>query len=321
VKLSKLNKIYVGLVLGVYLIFFVVFIEKTPFMVGKHVFAPVLALFIVPTLIAWVVWRLSGRRDRAGNIAFAAVLSLLLLGQAGQLLGNVQESRAIDELERDGEEFRRSVATNEHGPSERAALTEEYADKIQSTFEQQASQSSGAEKLLYKAMEEFVRETRAANARWKEAYEAAGDSRILDYSVLTNHGEFEAQRNTLKKYVAESVTYGKYHTNMMSNLAAKLDASGVRGDLARGTLEGARRKYELQRPILVPLMEAHVGYGQTMLEILDLLEESTGKWSLDSDTLQIEDDAMLSKFNALVEQLAGHEESVNTLSGKLLKVQ
>ena len=320
-KLSKLNKMYVGSVLGVYLIFFVAFVEKTPFTVGRHVFAPVLALFIVPTLIAWVVWRFSGRQERTGNIAFAAVLSLLLLGQVGQFLGNVSESLAIKDLHRDGKELRREISTNEHTPSERAALTKEYADKIESTFEQRAAQSSGAEKHLYKAMEEFVRETRAANARWKEAYEAAGDSRILDYSVLTNHGEFEAQRNTLKKYVAESVTYGKYHTNMMSNLAAKLDASGVRGDLARGTLEGARRKYELQRPILVPLMEAHVGYGQTMLEILDLLEESTGKWSLDNDTLQIEDDAMLSKFNALVERLAGHEESVNTLSDRLLKVQ
>ncbi len=41
-------------------------------------------LLLLPSLFAWIIWRLSGKNERRKSLTFNIVLTLALLGQVGQ---------------------------------------------------------------------------------------------------------------------------------------------------------------------------------------------------------------------------------------------
>ena len=84
-KLSSFNLKYSGAVALVYLLLFFFFSDKAAYQIGALT-GKLLVLLFLPTLFAWIVWRLAGKRERAASVTFNVVLSLMLFGQIVNLL-------------------------------------------------------------------------------------------------------------------------------------------------------------------------------------------------------------------------------------------
>ncbi|MBN2309253.1 MAG: hypothetical protein JXR94_09800 [Candidatus Hydrogenedentes bacterium] len=319
--LSSFNKAYLAVVLLAVVVLFIPVPDKTPYMIGSCA-GRMMGLALLPCFFAWVAWRLSKEKKPVASVTFNVVLTLAVLGQVGQIAWRIQESKAMDDLQASQAEMRKRIAEGDIDQAELGAMAQQHADKIESTFEELSETATGdEEKRFYGAMDAFVEETRANGHRWNTSFEAVCEPRVLDYSLLTTEAEYAAQRAILNKYVSETQRYLAYHGSMLATLQAKLDEAGAHGGRAQGAITGARRTYELQKPVFVPLMETHVKYGQTMLAILDLLEKNGGRWAVGDGELVFEDDATSTAYNGLIEDLGQCEESINSLQGKLLELR
>jgi len=75
-RLTKSNKIYLGVLLGITIPLFILRGNTSPESV-----ADITALLLFPCLFGWVVWRLSGKPENGGSITFNVVLTILVMGQ------------------------------------------------------------------------------------------------------------------------------------------------------------------------------------------------------------------------------------------------
>jgi len=62
---------------------------------------------------------------------------------------------------------------------------------------------------------------------------------------------------------------------MVPNLKSRLGDLDENNEYAIGVLKGSTQIYQRQQPIFDPLIEAHLGYRNNMLKILNLLKNFT----------------------------------------------
>ena len=120
-------------------------------------------------------------------------------------------------------------------------------------------------------------------------------------------------------YVEITKVYNEFIINMIPNLKKRLSVLGERNEYAVGAIKGVSNKNNLQMPIIKPLMQAHIEYGNNMIQVLELLQKNKNEWSYENDEMLIYSDDVLTKFNELFEVLGTNEESINELSTKLIE--
>lgn len=106
---------------------------------------------------------------------------------------------------------------------------------------------------------------------------------------------------------------------MVPNLKKRLSVLGEGNEQAKGAIKGATKKYLSQKPILEPLMQAHIEYGKNMIRILELLQKNKDEWAYEDDKLLIYSENVLNEYNKLIEALGNNEAIINTLSRKVLE--
>ncbi len=318
--LSKSNKIFVRIILGWFLLRFIIIIFSghTPYEIGEFI-GKLFAYFLFPLLFAWIAWRLSGRKEKSGSVTFNVVLLLVVLGQIGQFGKRLQESQSVREIQEQKEEFKQTLA-NVDDLEQVDAAYEKFADSVIEEFAQLSERSRGEEKEFYKIMSGFVSDSRAMFQRWSDSFDAVQAPRILDYSLLNSDEEFDFQKDVLEHYIEETKAYNRHTSNMISDLKKRLSVLGQRSEYAAGAVKGATEKYLLQKPIFDSLFTAHVEYGNNIIQLLELLQKNQDEWSYANDELLIDSDAVLNECNELFEKMSINEATINTLSEKLLEV-
>jgi hypothetical protein len=83
-KLSTANKVYLGIISLIMLMLFMVFSDKSAYQTGA-LFGRLFTLSLLPTLLAWITWRLAGKKQKVARVTFNIVLSSLLFGQVGRM--------------------------------------------------------------------------------------------------------------------------------------------------------------------------------------------------------------------------------------------
>ena len=319
-KLSKSNKIYFSVVAVLSIGVFVVMSEPTPYGLGVLT-GRLIGYFLIPALIALIVWWLSGRKEKGGswtfNIVLTLVVSLVILGQIGQYGNNIQLSQTLADLQEQQEEFKRDIS-NIEDPEEYDDAYNEHVDSMKQGFSDLSEVSEGVEKQFYVIMNEYTDEVQLATQKWQDSFKAVQAPRILDYSLLNSDEEFIYQRNVLNSYTENTKAYDIYYANMVPGLKKRLSVLEGENAIVIGAVNAATKNYNLQKPIFEPLMRAHIEYGNSLIQVLDLLQKNKDMWSYENNELMINSDNMLSQYNELVEVIGGNEATINTLSSKLV---
>lgn len=316
-KLSKSNKIYFLVIAVLSVGFFIIMPEKTPYRTGESA-GQLMFFFLIPSLFAWIVWRLSARKKKSGSLAFNVVLTLCLLGQIGRFGNNALQIQKIREIQMQNKNFKKEISKIED-PEEFDKAYNKYANSVTDGINNLSEICTGAEKKYYKIISEFVSESRSVVQKWNASYNSVMSPRILDYSLLNSDKEFDYQRNILRLYIEQSKIYNKFFANMVPNLKKRLKSVlEEKNEYARGTVKRITEKYLLKKPIFGPLMQAHIEYGNNMIKILDILQKNKDMWSYENDGLLFSINSMLSKYNGLIEVIGKNEATINTLTNKLV---
>ena len=88
-KLSKSNKIYflvIAAILSAAVVFVIVMSEIPPSYIAGIWTGILLRWLLIPLFFAWIVWLLSGKKEKAASWTFNIVLTLMLLAQIGIFL-------------------------------------------------------------------------------------------------------------------------------------------------------------------------------------------------------------------------------------------
>ncbi len=94
---SRSNIVFLSVVFAIWLVGLILAPPKTPGGWGERM-GTLTALWLFPTLFAWVFWRLTRRNHSVLSVTFNAVLTLSLFGQLTTLSGRARQAVALEKL-------------------------------------------------------------------------------------------------------------------------------------------------------------------------------------------------------------------------------
>ncbi len=315
-KLSTFNKAYIGFVALVAFALFIAFSEKTPFQVGQLT-GELLSCLLFPLLLAWIVWGVTGRREKGGRLTFTLVLTLILFGRLAQFEKRGRVNQEFESLQTQKEELKKELLATDD-PEEIDAAFNGYVQSGKDAFDRLSKTSSGDEKKFYIIMRDIVTEAQTTTQNWNDAFRAVQSPDILDLSILVSGDEFARQSMIVRSYIEQSTAYSESVATYIPRLKKRLSVLGDGNEIATEAIKGATEKLLLQKPILEPLMRTHIAYGNNMLQILELLQKNQDDWDYDNAELSIYSDDVSSDFDELADALGANEEAINSLSEKLI---
>ncbi|WP_163834403.1 hypothetical protein [Spartinivicinus ruber] len=225
----------------------------------------------------------------------------------------------LSSYEQSKEKFK-DLVLNSEDPEQLDSAYNEFVDDVQSNIAFMERVKSGKDKLFYSILRKFVEETAQKNKQLDDAMIAVQSPRILDYALLKREGEFEFQIGVVKNYIKEATENNEYTLNAILNLNEKLKALGEDSQIYKGSVSVLNITFSRQKPTLELLGQAHVDYGNHMLEVLENLKNNKETWLYENDELIINDDAVQTKHNQLVDSLNGDENKINLLVEKLVQL-
>lgn len=313
--LSKSNKIYYGIVAVAFIVLFIVAGDISSATIGRLT-GKLIGFLLFPAFFAWIVWRLSGKNEREKSLTFHIVLTLTLLGQVGQAMQRVQQQQKLDELAVYKKEFKETVSKDpETFNSAHAKFVDSYKKKLDSL----SKTGTDSERQLFKIIHEFISKTQTMNQDWNNSIAAVQSPEILDYTLLNSDKVFENQIKVIQLYLDKTKAHQVFYKNFIPDLKERLSVLGENSVPARDTLEGATNKYLSQKPIMEPLIQAHLEYGNGLLRALEFLKKHQGEWVYTQNELNFSKDDMTNQYSKLLEDISKSEATINALSQKFLE--
>jgi len=316
-SLSPVNCILLGIALIYGSTGFTSVREITPY--ERRSFVECLTVFIlVPVLISWIAWRLSGRKRRGGSLACSIAAVVIMLWQGPPISGTTPAGDPLEQAERNRKRFVRE-ALNSDNPFEIRRSHKVYTDSVKSGLEKMSRTCRGADKRACEIMLEFVNEAAARGRRWGDSFEAVNSSDVLRCSPLTSDEEFDRQIGIVKLYVQETTACRNYYANGISNMEERLgELEKIDSDLVKEILEGMKENYAEKQALMDRLMLAHVEYGGNLIRVLSFLRNNRDNWLLGADQFMFDNESVKAKFDEVHEQCTRSEETINKLRMELM---
>jgi hypothetical protein len=295
--------------------------EMTAFKLGQAT-GKIFVLALIPILAGVIAWRCSGRKWRGGSIACSVTLVVvLLLDVMGSIVPPVDGPSAreiLDGIEAKRDQVRRKAAESDD-PREIRKAGEEYLDSLRRGIDRWLEADTGLSKEASEVIVAWINETAVIGGAWSESFVSVESERVLDYSILTSDAEFERQRGVVHTYILKTIAYNELYENSGPDLKKRLAAvEGGDSDSVREFVEGVMESRLRAKPIMTPLMTAHIEYGRQMIEVLNLLQHNKDQWTYQNDKLLFADAAVETRFAELGAAMLQNEETINTLSQKIL---
>ncbi|MCG2432176.1 hypothetical protein [Aequorivita xiaoshiensis] len=316
-KLSKSNIIYASIVAVI-----VIFLNIRIYGFDAYSFGlslgSIFGIILIPTLLALLFWFILGKKEKGGTTTFNIVLTLMLLGSISEF-GQIAKDRQkpIDDLKKAVSEYKESTLTN---PDSTDSNYSELSTNVKGSIDELIKTSVGEERKVWLVLKEFFKKSDSTNIEWNKAYNAFADPRILDFNVLNNSKEFEFQIKTTQEYINQSKHFKSFVENRVDYLKDKTKKIDKNNKAYKGFVRGLTNKDSIQKPIFIKYINGHIGYGQGIKEIIELLEKEKGKWGYENETLVFENSDSQIIYEKILNDAISNEEIVNELSDKLVDI-
>lgn len=273
----------------------------------------------IPLLLALLVWRLSGRRQAAGSATLLAFSGLMILSAFAQFSQTLVRGSAENELLNARETFRNNLA--EGPPEDAGSAYNQFADTVGNSFDTLARNSRGDAARVYSVMADFSRESAAQASRWRELADAAMAPEILDLDLLVRSKDYQGQLDTLTAYIEATRSYKETVLGMYGELTERLRPIGLESEEVKGVLKGYRERFAEQRPVLIPLMDAHVTYGESLSEAIKFLRRIDTHWDREDGVTLLDTDDHVNEYNRLIDAVVQSENELNALDAQFVALQ
>ncbi len=279
--------------------------RNTPYQIGAAM-GGLVACFLIPAIIAWLVWRLGGRRGRGHVIAFLLTLLVLILGQVNQALQRVQANEAVGKLEaireKTRKEFRSQLASGQDITAEQSVRAIRSA---QLELRNQAENLRGDARGQTLASQVFFARIAEAQQRYAEAGAELNLDRLFEMETVATAADRAAKRAALARFSAAVVELRGVFDQAETLLQAELEKNGVSKNGTREFLAGYRSSAGGRLPKLAEMRDLDLQLAAALGRYLDLAERCEGRWSRQPETrkLLLPDDASAEEFNHLLKHV------------------
>ncbi len=277
------------------------------------------ATVILPLIVVCIsrLWK-SQRNVRAGFRIFATVSLLILLtsGTSFQQIGNRQ--RAMEKL--DGQinaiiENRKDSFLNQSQPV--PSIEDDFA-KITDLINDAHSVVEGDEKKALEVLQVFTQETYVISKELETALTKVSNEQLCNIENLTSKSGILIQKELVQHYVDCSKKMSAYFRRSKTRLRTLLSEKKLSQKQIEGFMTGYDEQNSSKAPILSELYSTHVECGNVLLEYLDFLHDSWGKWSDSKEQgITFDDAGLLETYNNIVERIELLETRMNALGQRL----
>ncbi|AUC15920.1 hypothetical protein BTO06_12505 [Tenacibaculum sp. SZ-18] len=318
-KPSKSNIIYASIVAAIIVFFNIRIYGFDAYTFGMSI-GSIIGIILIPTLLALLFWFILGRKENGGTTTFNVVLTLMLLGSISEF-GQIAKDRQklINDLQKAVSEYKESTIAN---PDSTDSNYNVLSANVKNSIDDLIKSSVGEERKVWLALRDFFRKSDSTNIEWNKAYNAFAEPRILDFNRLNNKEEFEFQKQTVQEYINQSDHFKAFVENRIDYLKEQTKRIDKSNKAYKGFIKGLTKKDSVQKPIFMPYINAHIGYGQGIKKIIELLENEQGNWSYDNETetLIFENSEAQTTYENILNDAISNEEIVNELSDKLVEI-
>lgn len=275
-----------------------------------RVIGQIVGFLLLPTVFAWVVWRLAGRKPRAGHITFFVVFVIVGLGQLAQFSRRAETTRMLSGLSEDARGLQSAGNTD---PAK-------AGDFLESTSKKLGAASAGAvgeDRAYLDAAQAFTAQLAAKARDYDTASSNLGLDTFFDFTRLDTKEKIAARRTHLAEFRRVNADLREMQANGEALFRVELEQRRVSPGMITQALAGYRSSSAAQLPFLLKMRDREAEYMGMMREFLDFAESQLGQWEVHDSRLIFADDAALERYNTLLGRFAENEQAQQALQQKL----
>lgn len=259
-------------------------------------------------LIAWIVSYIVKDRRDITDMVFAFFMLVQILLHIYEISWDEykviqSESRVLEALDK----YRHH---KKEGNTEKQNSTayKNFTNSLTNELMMLSETSKGESKIFYQVMLEFDRNITKLVSNWNNAHDQTID--LLDYKLLKNENEQKRVQSILNKYLKSSEEYHSYLLNIESLYIKRVKKYNFKTKVYKTIVSDNDSKKFLK---IAELLNAHIEYANKLLNFLDFLNIYNQDWSYEDDTIIIDDNELIDKFNELVTSLLEQEKKIEII--------
>jgi len=282
-------------------------IRKSPadaYHIGE-LFGGTVGALILPTILALIVWRLSGRSAVAGSATFYVVFGFVMLGQLSQFARKSESSAAMNQLAKESQQLREEqrAALAQGRPIDDAKAVK-LAERASANLAAEAANSSGNDRLVAEASKAFMDEVLAVKKRYDQAIVGIDADNFWSLAKFSTGAPAEARREAVRAYVKASTEMRELYDEDGSAMRRQFESRGASAQTIRDALAGYKKGAGTRLPLLRKIRDCESQLAQVMQEFIDFAEANREQWHVDATNGKIifENQDLLDRYNGLIKR-------------------
>ena len=136
---------------------------------------------------------------------------------------------------------------------------------------------------------------------------------------MQKEGEIKNQLELTQAYLENSKLYLNYFNGLKEQLSIRFVSLDQNHPIVKGGIQGIKQAYKKNEPIVIPLINTHLQYGEQLTELLNLFGDNRDFWGYEDSELVFYDAAFRNEVSVLYISLEESEGKINTLSDQLIQ--
>lgn len=275
-----------------------------PYHVGE-LLGGIVAALILPTLIAMMVWRLSGRSAVAGNATFFVVFGFAMLGQLSQFMRKAESIAAMNQLTKESQQIREEqrAALAQGRPMDDAKAVK-LAERASANLAAEAETSSGNDRIVAEASKAYMDEVLVVKKRYDQAVVEIDAANFWSLAKFSPGAPAEARREAVRAYAKISTEMRELYDEDGSAIRRQFESRGASAQTIRDALAGYKQSAGSRLPLLRKIRDSESQIAQVMLEFIDFAESNREQWHIDATDGKIifENQDLVDRYNELIKR-------------------
>lgn len=244
------------------------------------------------------------------SVISRAVCGLLLLGSLAAIaVPNFVRARA-QALQRNQSLQQLHTAVTDFRAQAVAALTNGGRTSVNPqqmlrSFDRVAENSSGDTAAVMKGSQVVLKRLQFYQLAYTRAANELTSAKVLAAANLTQRAQITDRKALVQKFLDANDAFKTCVVQAEPNFRKEMAATGTSPAQTEAALNGFRKTWDAQSPLIVSIREADDRLGHSMLSVLDLFDTQWGQWSYDAAArvVRFQDHTALAQYKSLMAEI------------------
>lgn len=276
--------------------------QLSPYQQGQMI-GEIVAMWLLPTIVAWIAWRLAGRSKTAGTAGFFVAFALALFGQLSSAARRASTNEALAGFKTLQEQQQQAQrAAIESGRPLDPKQAEKFVADAAAQLRKAAETGTPEDRAVAEAGKAFTERLLAANRRYNEAAAELRIDSFFQIAPLVDPDRIAERRKRVQAFADANTELQELQANGATLFQKELEKRRVSRENVRRTLAGYEEKAAQKLPLLLKVREIDGQLADTMLQFLDIAEGKEGKWRVEpGGKVVFENSATVTRYNELLQ--------------------